>query len=322
MNYANRIRRRYDCSGYTIIELLTSIAIVGLLLSLIVMGVDSARALARRTSCMNRIRQIGAAVISFDAAYGHFPSSGWSFDWVGDPRGGIGKNQPGGWIYSTSPFLVSTGINERSTTTDDERRKNILLWNSTSVPEFTCPSRHTSDKYEAERRPVNCGPLNTVAKSDYAINGGDVVPGGIGAGPTTFAQGISSKGYKWIDASENSGVSFQRSDIRTRDIRDGTSKTLLLGEKYISTANGGIDIGNDQSMYSGFDYDTVRWSRHSPRRDSEGRRPRQFGSNHRTGCGFAFCDGSAKVLRYDIDEELFRRLGSRRDRKYAAINDL
>jgi hypothetical protein len=73
-----------------------------------------------------------------------------------------------------------------------------------------------------------------VAKTDYAINEGDNITDTHG-GPETRADG-DSPGYQWRDTKPATGVSFQPSQIRYEDLRDGASHIYPVGEKYVSTA--------------------------------------------------------------------------------------
>jgi hypothetical protein len=104
--------------------------------------------------------------------------------------------------------------------------------------------------------------------------------------------------------------------IGPSDLRDGTSKTYLIGEKYVVRADNVYDLGNDQSMYSGFDYDTCRWTTPgdaAPRRDGDDTSPKSFGSAHPAGFFIAFADGSVQLINYDVDPEVHRASGNRRD---------
>jgi prepilin-type processing-associated H-X9-DG protein len=100
-------------------------------------------------------------------------------------------------------------------------------------------------------------------------------------------------------------------------LRDGTSSTYLLGEKYINAEHyaTGRTPGDDQTMYLGDDADIRRWTVEPPLPDSRRVDSKEhFGSAHSSGCHFAFCDGSVRLISYQVDSSIHRRLGNRRDR--------
>jgi prepilin-type processing-associated H-X9-DG protein len=158
----------------------------------------------------------------------------------------------------------------------------------------------------------NCNPVQQAAKSDYAINGGDMSIDG-GRGPDSLAMG-DLREYEWPSLKNANGVSFVRSNWALRNITDGTSNTLLVGEKYMQRGSVGQGYGDDQTMYLGDDADVRRWAMFSPiqdRRDFDD--PDRFGSSHSSGCQFVFCDGSVRSIQFTIDTTVFRQLGNRKD---------
>jgi len=90
-------------AGFTLVELVVVIAIIGLLVAMLMPAVQQVRSSARQTFCRNNLRQLGLAFSNIEASHGHFPSMGWGYYWHVDPNFGIGKNQPGGWTYQILP---------------------------------------------------------------------------------------------------------------------------------------------------------------------------------------------------------------------------
>src|SRR6476620_9751486 len=106
----NSERKRSLQSGFTLVELLVVIAIIGILVALLLPAIQAAREAARRAQCKNHLRQIGIACLNFENSNKIFPAGGWGFLWMGDPDSGMGRHQPGGWIYQVCPYLEEQGV--------------------------------------------------------------------------------------------------------------------------------------------------------------------------------------------------------------------
>jgi len=309
-----RVRR--NCAGFTLVEVLVVIAVIGILLALLLPAVQMTRESARRTQCRNNLKQIALGAMNFESTYRTFPGNGWGFGWVGDPDRGAGKPQPGGWIYQILPQVDAANIGQiGSGLTGPERRAALKTLCSTPLSLFKCPSRPVgqSGPPTSDFAYFNADFPESVSRTDYAVNEGDYISG-TPAGPATIAEG-DDPNFAWADVSQVTGVSWLREGATVASIRDGTSNTYLVGEKYVST--GGYrtadDDGYDQTMFSGVDLDIARWVQETPIQDTVLQSLRSFGSAHSGACYMALCDGSVRQVSYSIDADVHRWLGNRQD---------
>ncbi|HEX7379766.1 MAG TPA: DUF1559 domain-containing protein [Pirellulales bacterium] len=297
-------------------EVLVVLSIIGMLMSLLLPAVQASRESARRIQCQDHLRQQGLALFNHESAMGRLPSDGWGYLWVGDPDRGTGPRQPGGWIYATLPYIERGDLRRLGAgQSKDDKKKSLAALSTYALSLFNCPSRRGLGLFPQPWQPFNTAPTYAVAKTDYAINGGDVFLD-VGEGPRTLDQG-DDPNYQWPKpSSEFTGVCFLRSEITFAHIKDGKDHTYLVGEKNLRDYTSGADIGDDQSLYSGDDFDIARWTSlgWTPLNDTGGDYDfARFGSPHPAGCNFLFCDGSVRTISYEIDPEIHRRLGNRQD---------
>ena len=322
-----RCNRRGDFGrsrGFTLVELLVVIAIIGILIALLLPAVQAAREAARRMQCQNHLKQIALAFHNHHDTYKHFPSGGWGWYWMGDPDRRSGRQQPGGWPYAVLPFMER--VNLRALGSDGspdqitaEQRRGAAEVARTPIFMFNCPSRRPLAAYPQVivagvpgGLAYNSDPVSDAARTDYAANAGDTLVFWH-EGPTP-EDGFAGRGF-W-DMSLSTGICCQRSEVRISDVRDGTSNTYLVGEKYLNQVDyeTGIDLGDDQPMYIGDDYDIHCWTAETPLKDQNGVPYYwRFGSAHSGGCFVAACDGSVHLIAYTIDAAVHRYLGNRAD---------
>ena len=295
------------CRGaFTLVELLVVIAIIGILVALLLPSVQSAREAARRLQCSNNLKQMALACHNHASAHQILPDGGERYwpDPVAFPRLGesgpkVAPHQAWGWEYQILPYLEESNVWGMS---DDARVKGQ------AVSSYFCPTRRGPQWVEG--RALTCYAGN--AGSDKTGNNGwgmlgNGIDGVIVRRPSSLRAGVQSP-----------------SVALGRHITDGTSHTMLAGEKCLNVAILGRSQTDDDSGYwDGWDWDIVRWGYFAPAPDwhiandggHSGNVPLHgaFGGSHPGGFMAASADGAVRLVRFAVDQEVFRRYCSRDD---------
>ncbi len=280
---------------------------------------------------MNNLRNIGAGCLQHHTANRHFPTGGWGYAWGGDPDRGFSTRQPGGWGYNILPYIEETPLHDRGRGTDPnsftpEKKAASKLRAATVIPLYLCPTRGRSGLKNGAwhgHRNLDFTGLTEIAKLDYAMNGGSVNVGwpagpAVGAMAWKETEFESKAGYPTAPYNAD-GVSHIRSMVSEAHIKDGTSKTYLVGEKYLnfSTQGNGTQSGDDNQTWEvGFDWDTYRFTASLPDFDKNPDATSSnimFGSSHISGFNMVFCDGSTRHIPYDVELVIHKALGGRKD---------
>ncbi len=317
-------------NAFTLVELLVVIAIIGILIGLLLPAVQAARESARRAQCGNNLHQLALAWQQHHEKFGYFPSGGWGWHWTGDPDRGPGRNQPGSWIFSILPYMEQENLYKLASDGDPaviSAAQKQKADQAARVPlaGFHCPTRRRPIPYECVIYARQNAPLHNADRptqtnrSDYEANAGSViVMWGGGPDPQVWNGVIPSNppDSNFADMSASNGLTYQRSEVKAAHVRDGLSNTYMVAEKYLNPDNyvSPLDIGDDHSMFAGDDLDPHGWTYELPAPDQAGvANYTRFGSAHVGTFNVAMADGSARAVRYNIDAEVHRRLGNRKD---------
>ncbi|MCC6124279.1 MAG: DUF1559 domain-containing protein [Pirellulales bacterium] len=321
------------CRGFTLVELLVVIAIIGILIALLLPAIQAAREAARRLECQNHLKQLGLAAHNYMDSRKCLPSCGYGCPWAPHPDRGLGKDQPGSFFYPLLSFMelksltklgAGVGFNNMSSTILLNGNKQLL---STPLNVLFCPTRRAPGAAPADNnhwfvlQPYLSAQLNVCAHNDYCANAGDNHVGW----NCSISTLSNSKTMTCPDARQATGITYTHHQYILRDILDGTSKTMLIGEKNVNPDHyhSGKNWGDDQGPFPGDERDPVRWAAWSfsasdyiaPARDRAGAdQSWGFGSAHASTFNVALCDGSVHAIRYDISEKNMRRLSRRNDK--------
>ncbi|MDY0166258.1 MAG: DUF1559 domain-containing protein [Thermoguttaceae bacterium] len=318
-----RLARSPAVAGFTLVELLVVITIIGILIALLLPAVQSAREAARRLQCANNLKQIGLAFLNHESIHGHYPTGGWTQYWTGDPDRGFGKAQPGGWDFNILPFLEQQALYDLGRGKTEVEKKDLAVERMQSpLGIYHCPSRRRPNLRPASvtfRNATN--PVKLNAKIDYASNAGTYQQLDV-TGPMTVEE---AETHDWrSDPAKFTGIAYQRSEVTVAEVRDGTSNTIMVGEKYLrpdAYEKSTLSAGDDEGVFAGSNFDTIRFvtltngtTVEKPLQDRGGTEyDRKFGSAHASGFNAVFCDGAVRLISYSIDTTVWLRLGNRRD---------
>jgi prepilin-type processing-associated H-X9-DG protein len=312
-------------AGYTLIELLVIIAIIGTLVAILIPAVQKVRETAARVQCQNKLKQFGLAMHNYHADHGAFPpgsawlpGSNWAdVDWSANK---------GTWLVYTLPYIEEDNLYRQIPNHDTPHFDSIGAAVQAGVLPRALPDklRCPSDYYQYDQGPYSnyVGSLGPQCVDDKC-------------GYTPFAQYCNQPAWGWGPSDEDEpnlprirGM-FSRFSyaVRLKYCTDGTSQTLLLGESLPSTNAhmqkgwyttygsqlattiipinypvsesdtswcGSAGAGPAHSMFN----NNVGWG---------------FRSRHRGGANFTFVDGSVHFLSERIDHKTFQLLGCRND---------
>jgi prepilin-type N-terminal cleavage/methylation domain-containing protein/prepilin-type processing-associated H-X9-DG protein len=305
--------------AFTLVELLVVIAIIGILMAMTLPAIQAARESGRRTQCRNNIKNQAAATLQHVSLQGIYPTGGWGYQWVGDADRGFSRRQPGGWQYNILPYMEETQLHDLGKGKPDADKKIAHgLRVSTPIAIFYCPTRRRPESFSSGYAAYNSNSPGNVARSDYAANGGSKPYSGGNAGPGASLlnsdDATIDSACNSVAISQNSPI-YCRSELKPASVRDGASKTYLLGERHIRFDNyaGDTPSDDDQAWGVGYDQDVMRVTASPPEQDTIGMTQIVFGSAHNGAFNMALADGAVKSVSYEIDKLVHKSLGDRAD---------
>ncbi len=301
--------------GFTLIELLVVIAIIGVLIGLLLPAVQAAREAARRAQCTNNLKQIGLALHNYQSSFGSFPpgyASLWRQDGgdAGTAQDDIGQGW--GWASMILPQMeqpaIWNAINFSLTMTFRDNDTAQLV----RINGYLCPSDNPKALVPV-RDEDNVNTIYTVASANYV--------GVYGLGEIGDAPG------------DGSGMFFRNSRLSFSDILDGSSQTMMVGERshnlsyvtWTGRAIGGwlhktssFEGGNDQYSVDPEESFTMilgpveEGGADGPRTPNHPRaHVEDYASRHPGGVHFLFGDGSVRFVKNQVSTRVYQALATR-----------
>jgi prepilin-type N-terminal cleavage/methylation domain-containing protein/prepilin-type processing-associated H-X9-DG protein len=306
--------------GFTLVELLVVITIIGILIALLLPAVQAAREAARSMQCANNLKQLGLALHSYHDVWNRFPLG------ASHPNVSLWETIPsdnhGSFIVALLPYIEQQGIHDAcdfKTNTDYYSKIGNKYVYEIWIPTLICPSDAPVQYWGGNKfyfgKPCSTANQNR-ATSNYAASMGSQYFTSGYAG-NTFGNGPIMHGDT-LSGGQISGLfSHVAWGAGIHEITDGTSNTIALGEMRPACSwharDGWMHVNSLWNATSspincttccagGVVDDTHNWSCEQA-----------FRSAHSGGCNFAFADGSIHFISENIDYTTYQKLGDRRD---------
>ncbi len=305
--------------AFTLIELLVVIAIIGILIALLLPAVQKVREAANRASCSNNLKQLALAAHNHEGVYGRFPPGENLL--VTPPPTFPPPPVPGqsfSWVEALLEFFEQ-----------DNLKKKMDL-NTLKDSQYTKGNCDSPDAPGAQIIKILVCPSDQLPSPPV-----QVYP----SGGTTYYLGLTSYGGNagsvstFWQAQLFDGVLYTNSQVRPADISDGTSNTILFGERFhydpnfanISTYAGWAwaDVNSTEDYLlgaglTGVNQTTgtpINWQVPAGKTGYTYTDPRlnAFGSGHPSGANFAFADGSVRFMTNSTPVDVLRLLCIRND---------
>jgi prepilin-type N-terminal cleavage/methylation domain-containing protein/prepilin-type processing-associated H-X9-DG protein len=288
--------------AFTLIELLVVIAIIAVLIALMIPAVQKVRSAAVRVQCLNNMKQIGLALHNYYDTYDHFPTG--LETWTADNYCYLS------WMARILPFVEQEPLGK---TIDPEYARSQSPWGNWTEPDFGGVPPHVGLGTEMDMYKCPMDTRGLTATVIFFVNDQFASDN---AGTVAFT---SYLGISGTSGDANDGILYAFSKVRFRDISDGTSNTLLVGERppsvnlmfgwwyagsgYDAMGTGDVVLGARETGYTTYasQYACQANVGLQPGDVNNDCDQTHFWSMHPGGANFLFGDGSVRFLGYDAD---------------------
>jgi prepilin-type N-terminal cleavage/methylation domain-containing protein len=282
--------------GFTLVELLVVIAIISILIALLMPAVQQAREAARRLECKTNLHNLAIAAHNYHEIHGSFPS---------------------GFIFATGldvtvNFTADPLILGAQPTVTDWVVTSAWSWHAFMLPEMAAQNANL-DFSLAKDSDINLAAIQVTIKPyvcpSASLPGKPPIP--VAGNPGT---GLGFATYRGnLGTNQSNGIFFQDSSVKFRDVSDGETQTIMIGEslfgfwgdglsccaraRFVTDSNGNVTKVIFDEYYTDPDDPAIQYF--------------GFGSWHKSVFHVAMVDGSARPINKSINAEVFRRLCTR-----------
>lgn len=282
--------------GFTLIELLVVIAIIAILIALLLPAVQQAREAARRTQCKNNLKQLGLALHNYHDVHTTFPPGWIAVD------GGVQNAHDGlngaGWGTMVLPYLEQAPLykqfNANLAIQDQSYSQQVL-------PAWQCPSDPKPDTWVIDNEATG-DPITVLPTANYIGVFGTEELDGCENPPGTAPVAANGQCI-------GNGFFYHNSKVRMRDITDGTTNTLMVGERRTDIAAGWFSTWPGMVAEGEEAFQRVLGSADHVPNDPAGHFD-DFSSRHVGGAQFTLGDGSVRFISENIDDGLYQSLAT------------
>lgn len=264
--------------GFTLVEVLVVFGLIAIVTAVLLPAIQHARQDQRRVMCKNNLKQLGLALHNYHDTYNTF-APGWV---SAEGEGGLGART--GWQTSILPYVDQAPLYNLINFHQPPQEANATPKKifQTVLRVYRCPNDPTP-----ELNPLR----GNYAVSNYVGNYGHLAPSRL------RPLGMSDSWPGAVVAPmKSSGIFARNSSVRIRDITDGTSNTLLAGEKGF-TSGAGIWVGVTSNSHED---DTLFDASHRSRINKSWS---AISSRHAGGAHFLMCDGAVRFVSENIDSK-------------------